>query len=168
MNSCCFLSAADATYSGLYRYEIRTNKWTHVRSDSASAAGAAASTTTTTIHIPSRIGHSMLWDTQTRSLLILSGQRNKDYLSDFYSLAVDSNSVTWLQKNLQFVGGPEGAFTQRACLDPVSREMFVFSGLMRDSAADRSEGNQLQGILYLYTHSLTHTCTCTCTFPFFG
>lgn len=98
----------------------------------------------------------MLWDTQTRSLLILSGQRNKDYLSDFYSLAVDSNSVTWLQKNLQFVGGPEGAFTQRACLDPVSREMFVFSGLMRDSAADRSEGNhQLQGILYLYTHSLT-------------
>ncbi len=81
----------------------------------------------------------MLWDSMTRSLLILSGQRNKDYLSDFYALSVDSNSVSWLQKNLQFVGGPEGAFTQRACLDTVNREMFVFSGLMRGNSEQGSK-----------------------------
>lgn len=129
------VSHLDVTYSGLYRYDIKSNKWTLIRSDSSPSTGS------TSIHIPSRIGHSMLWDPMTRSLLILSGQRNKDYLSDFYCLAVDSNTVTWLQKNLQFVGGPEGAFTQRACLDPVKREVFVFSGLMRDTSADRSEGN---------------------------
>lgn len=121
----------EATYSGLYRYEIKTNKWTLIRPDGPSPS--------TSINIPSRIGHSMLWDPMTRSLLILSGQRNKDYLSDFYSLTVDSNSVTWMQKNLQFVGGPEGAFTQRACIDAVNREMFVFSGLMRGDASDGNE-----------------------------
>lgn len=85
----------------------------------------------------------MLWDPIERSLLILSGQRNKDYLADFYRFSVDSGSVTLLLKNLQLVGGPEAGFTQRACLDPNTREMFVFSGLMRSNGSNTTGEGKL-------------------------
>lgn len=131
-------SLLDATYSGLYKYEIKTGSWTLIKSDNT-ASSTSNTTNQSGINIPSRIGHSMLWDPIERSLLILSGQRNKDYLADFYRFSVDSGNVTLLLKNLQLFGGPEAGFTQRACLDATTREMFVFSGLMR-SAGTPGEG----------------------------
>lgn len=132
-------SLLDATYSGLYKYEIKTGTWALIKSDNTASSTSNSNNTSNGIHILSRIGHSMLWDPIERSLLILSGQRNKDYLADFYRFSVDSGNVTLLLKNLQLFGGPEAGFTQRACLDANTREMFVFSGLMR-SAGTPGEG----------------------------
>lgn len=89
------------------------------------------------IKIPSRIGHSMLLDPSSRSLLILAGQRYKDQLADFYTYSLDRQVVTQICKNLQLVSGPEPGFTQRASLDCRRKEMFVFS-----SSINRGNCNQ--------------------------
>ena len=121
-------STSSSVYSGLYKYEINTAKWTLIHTDTTDSQ---ISSTLPPIRIPSRIGHSMLFDPQTRSLLILAGQRYKDQLADFYRYAVDRQCVTHLNKNLQMVGGPEAGFTQRAVIDVENREIFVFSSLIR-------------------------------------
>lgn len=126
--------SGDPCYAGLYRYELPTGRWTLVRPDPpAWNPLTQAKSPLPSLQIPSRIGHSMLLDPATRSLLILSGQRHKDYLADLYCYAMDRDAVTHVQKSLHLTGGPEAGFTQRACIDPQRREVFVFSGLMRGS-----------------------------------
>jgi muskelin len=139
-----------SVYSGLYKFDLKTLQWFLINSDSSDAATSSANVssfgsgtntlssytqnTTSTLppmKIPSRIGHSMLFDPQSRSLLILGGQRYKDQLSDFYKYSIDRNCVSQLWKNLQMVGGPDSGFTQRASIDQSTRELFVFSSLIR-------------------------------------
>jgi hypothetical protein len=62
----------DPNYSGLYSYDIATNKWTLVRPDDAGPSDSPA--------LKSRIGHCMVWEEERRLLHILQGQRMKDYL----------------------------------------------------------------------------------------
>lgn len=132
-----------SVYSGMYRYDLRSSKWTLIHSDSPTSSSNdsdSSSNTLPPIRVPSRIGHSMLFDPQTRTLLILSGQRYKDQLTDFYRYSIDRNAITHLCKNLQMAGGPDPGYTQRAVIDSDSREMFVFSSMVRNSSAVEATG----------------------------
>ncbi|KAF0852294.1 muskelin [Andalucia godoyi] len=107
-------------YSGLYKYDLLQKKWTNMESESFSKI------------LRSRIGHSMLIHPKDNSLLIFAGQRNKDYLADFYSYDIETNKVYELSRDCSREGGPDAGFTQRSTLDADLDEMYVFSGLMRD------------------------------------
>ena len=65
----------------------------------------------------------------TRQLYILAGQRNKEYLTDFFTYNIDSNTVTSISdgsgKDLSNV--PAAGFTQKATIDPQTNEIHVLS-----------------------------------------
>ncbi|KAK9765181.1 hypothetical protein K7432_006694 [Basidiobolus ranarum] len=112
------------SYSGLYTYHIPTNSWKLVRSDKQRADQFT--------HLKSRNGHSMLFDPKERQLYIFAGQRNKDYLSDFYVYDVDADIIHEKSKDYWKQGGLDAGFTQRATLDVDLREFYVLSGLMKE------------------------------------
>lgn len=119
-------TVTEAQYSGLYRYSIREDRWTLLRSDLEPLNG--------TPNIKSRIGHSMVFNPQTRQIYIYAGQRHKDHLSDFYVYDVDSDTVVEMIKDTSRVGGPDAGFTQRSTLDVARQELFLFSGLMKEKS----------------------------------
>ena len=114
-------------YSGLYSYSVIANKWTLIRTDSSQPEHS--------IQLKSRIGHSMLLNPETRELYIFAGQRNKDYLSDFYTYEVDTDTVHEVARDYTKLGGPDAGFTQRATIDTELGEFYVLSGLMREKNA---------------------------------
>eukprot|EP01137_Pigoraptor_chileana_P006051 Opistho-2@49948 len=118
--------ASDNIYSGLYGFHCPTGVWTLIRSDSNQPANA--------IQLKSRIGHSMLFNPEQRQLYIFAGQRNKDYLSDFYIYNVDSGVVVEMSRDSSKQGGPDAGFTQRATIDTELGEFYVLSGLMREKS----------------------------------
>ncbi|KAA0196746.1 hypothetical protein HAZT_HAZT003876 [Hyalella azteca] len=73
-------SPAELQFSGLYRYDVATNTWTCLREDDPAPARSSS--------LRSRVGHSMLFHPITRQLFILAGQRNKEYLTDFFTYQV--------------------------------------------------------------------------------
>ncbi|KAJ3316887.1 Muskelin 1, intracellular mediator containing kelch motif [Boothiomyces sp. JEL0866] len=111
-------------YSGLYTYNIPSNKWKLVRDDLPS--------TSPTIQIKSRIGHSMLFNSERREIYIFAGQRHKDFLADFYVYSIDTDTVTEISRDYSKTGGPDAGFTQRATIDPHKNEFYVLSGMMRE------------------------------------
>lgn len=64
--------SVETLYSGLYSFNVQTEQWRLIRSDSDILPASP--------NIKSRIGHSMLFDQETRKLYIFAGQRHKDYL----------------------------------------------------------------------------------------
>lgn len=122
----------ETIYSGLYSYSICQNKWRLLRSDTNQLDNS--------VHIKSRIGHSMLLNPETRELYIFAGkrckdfisERNKDYLSDFYIYNIDEDKVTELTRDYSMQGGPDAGFTQRATIDTNLGEFYMLSGLMRE------------------------------------
>ncbi|KAI9001723.1 Muskelin N-terminus-domain-containing protein [Gaertneriomyces semiglobifer] len=111
-------------YSGLYAYSIVNNQWKLVRTDTSQPEHS--------IQLKSRIGHSMLFNPITRELYVFAGQRNKDYLSDFYVYEIDTDTVHEVSRDYSKQGGPDAGFTQRATIDTDLGEFFVLSGLMRE------------------------------------
>ncbi|KAI8924913.1 Muskelin N-terminus-domain-containing protein [Entophlyctis helioformis] len=118
---------AQTVYSGLYAYDITRNQWTLIRTDTSQPEN--------TIQLKSRIGHSMLLNPLTRELYIFAGQRNKDYLSDFYVYEMDTDTVHEVARDYTKLGGPDAGFTQRATIDTSLGEFYVLSGLMREKNA---------------------------------
>ncbi|KAJ3300279.1 Muskelin 1, intracellular mediator containing kelch motif [Borealophlyctis nickersoniae] len=114
-------------YSGLYAYSILRNQWRLIRTD--------ASQPEHSIQLKSRIGHSMLLNPRTRELYIFAGQRNKDYLSDFYIYEIDTDTVHEVSRDYSKQNGPDAGFTQRATIDTELGEFYVLSGLMREKNA---------------------------------
>lgn len=112
-------------YSGLYSYNLKTNEWKLLRS-------AESQQTEHGIQLKSRIGHSMLLNPVTKQLYIFAGQRNKDYLSDFYTYDILTDTVHEISRDYSVQGGPRCGFTQRATLDLKLGEIYVLSGLMRE------------------------------------
>jgi N-acetylneuraminic acid mutarotase len=115
---------ADSTqvvYSGLYVYSVGTQVWKLLRTE-----------TETPIELKSRIGHSMLLNETSRELFIFAGQRNKDYLADFYVYHLDSDDLRQISRDYSKQGGPDAGFTQRATIDPELGEFYVFSGLIKE------------------------------------
>lgn len=95
------------------------------------------------------------------------GQRNKDYLADLYVYSVDTDTVVYQAKDTARSGGPEAGFTQRACFDPVSREMHLFSGLFKDqTAASTSRLDQTRPASDIWTwHADRHVWSCVASAP---
>ncbi|ORZ16107.1 Muskelin N-terminus-domain-containing protein, partial [Lobosporangium transversale] len=114
-------------YSGLYSYHILSGIWRLLRTDGHPPPRQDGNTI-----LRSRIGHSMLYDNVTRSLVIFAGQMNKDYLSDFYVYDIAADRVIEVCKDYNKQGGPEAGFTQRATVSPRCREIYVLSGLVKD------------------------------------
>ncbi|KAF9427905.1 Muskelin 1, intracellular mediator containing kelch motif [Entomortierella beljakovae] len=116
-------------YSGLYSYNILSNDWKLLRADGHPPPPQDGNTV-----LRSRIGHSMLYDDMTRSLVIFAGQMNKDYLSDFYVYDIEADRVIEVCKDYNKQGGPDAGFTQRATISSKGREIYVLSGLVKDRA----------------------------------
>ncbi|KDQ55802.1 hypothetical protein JAAARDRAFT_208578 [Jaapia argillacea MUCL 33604] len=117
-------------YSGMYSYNVRTSKWMMLQPADNIAA------TPHQVCIPSRFGHSMVLEPNSRTLFIFAGQRDNGqreskYLSDMYAYDIDADTATEVFSNYTPFGGPEHSFTQRAVLDPDLREIYVFCGLTR-------------------------------------
>ncbi|KAI8598594.1 Muskelin N-terminus-domain-containing protein [Dissophora ornata] len=116
-------------YSGLYSYHIPSGVWRLLRADGHPPPKQDGSTI-----LRSRIGHSMLYDDMTQSLVIFAGQMNKDYLSDFYVYDIAADRVIEVCRDYNKQGGPEAGFTQRATISSAGREVYVLSGLVKDRA----------------------------------
>ncbi|TFK44149.1 Muskelin N-terminus-domain-containing protein [Crucibulum laeve] len=110
-------------YSGLYSYNIRLSKW-RLLQPSETSSGLQ-------VILPSRFGHSMVLEPNTKTLFIFAGQREEKYLSDMYAYDITTNNVTELFSDFTKAGGPDACFTQRAVIDPNLKEMYIFSGLNR-------------------------------------
>ncbi|KZT29147.1 hypothetical protein NEOLEDRAFT_1128727 [Neolentinus lepideus HHB14362 ss-1] len=118
-------------YSGLYSYNIRTNKWKMLQSvDSARSSHE--------VSIPPRSGHSMVLEPSSNTLIIFAGQREDKYLSDMYTYHIETGTVAEVFSDYTMDGGPKPCFTQRAVLDPDLREIYIFCGLSR-----QLPGNQI-------------------------
>ncbi|KAJ3006031.1 UNVERIFIED_CONTAM: Muskelin 1, intracellular mediator containing kelch motif, partial [Siphonaria sp. JEL0065] len=120
--------SSQINYSGLYAYHIPSNQWRSLRQDSSSSTTSDGNN----IQLKSRIGHSMLLNPVTRELYIFAGQRNKDYLSDFYVYEIDTDTVHEVSRDYSKQGGPDAGFTQRATIDPTLGEFYVLSGLQKE------------------------------------
>ena len=48
--------------------------------------------------IKSRLGHSMLFHPKTRKLYVMAGQRNKEYVPDFFSYDVDNDTISYISE----------------------------------------------------------------------
>jgi hypothetical protein len=120
--------ASQTVYSGLYAWNMLTDTWRLIRDDTTQPENS--------IHLKSRIGHSMILNPLTRELYIFAGQRNKDYLSDFYIYDIDNDSVFEIARDYSKLGGPEAGFTQRATIDLEYGEIYLFSGLMREKGSE--------------------------------
>ncbi|KAF9172613.1 Muskelin 1, intracellular mediator containing kelch motif [Mortierella sp. AD010] len=116
-------------YSGLYSYHVPSGVWRLLRADGHPPPKQDGTTV-----LRSRIGHSMLYDDLTRSLVIFAGQMNKDYLSDFYVYDIAADRVIEVCKDYNKHGGPEAGFTQRATISSRRREVYLLSGLVKDRA----------------------------------
>lgn len=123
-----YTSSGQSQYSGLYSYSLRSRKWRLLSAD----AEPSGVTYPTSARIPSRIGHSMLFDPKHKRLLVLAGQRVDVFLSDVWAYDIQKGVWECLERDSSLAGGPEGGFTQRATMDVARREFVLLSGLMRD------------------------------------
>ncbi|KAL0956651.1 hypothetical protein HGRIS_002783 [Hohenbuehelia grisea] len=113
-------------YSGFYSFNIRMNKWRLLQHPDTPMSGQ--------VYIPPRSGHTMVMDPTAKTIFIFAGQRDDKFLSDMYAYDIINGSITELYSNYTACGGPEPFFTQRAVIDPVLKEIYVFSGLTRSQA----------------------------------
>ncbi|KAL5523551.1 hypothetical protein ACEPAG_7724 [Sanghuangporus baumii] len=113
-------------YSGLYSYDLRTDKWTMLQ------------TTTSEGNFSPRLGHSMVFEPHQKKLFIFAGQKD-EYLSDMWEYDLHSRTLTELFSNVTAVGGPEACFAQRAVIDPGLKEIYVFAGGTRRASQSSSK-----------------------------
>ena len=125
------LSTGRPQYSGLYAYSLDRKTWKCLMPDSNAMPIDDIARVSGSDVIPSRIGHSMLFDPKSRTLLIFGGQHGDTYLDDFWTYNVDTRVVERraLSTDSQ---GPESGFTQRAAFDQARQEFVLLSGLSRD------------------------------------
>lgn len=113
-----------AIYLGLYEYDLDSRRWSRLFDSNLDSVGA----------IPSRTGHTMLFDPIERQLIIFAGQRGETYLNDLWIYDIDKREAQCLDKAYGTSGGPDGGFTARGALDSSRREFALLSGLVRDRA----------------------------------
>lgn len=97
--------SSENEYSGLYRYNLGTRTWNLMRSDIPVATNSRD-------QLQSRLGHSMLFDSKNRKLVILGGQRNNTFMPDLWTYNVDTKELVLEEADCSINGGPERAFTR--------------------------------------------------------
>jgi len=138
---------SEDSYSGLYSYSIKEDKWRLLRSDTNQPENS--------VQLKSRIGHSMLLNPETNELYIFAGKRYKDftnerkknYLSDFYTYRIDDDYVVEVSRNYTMQGGPDAGFTQKATIDIEMGELYMLSGLLNEK---NSNVDTVKNILWMY------------------
>ncbi|EAU90900.2 Mei4-dependent protein 6 [Coprinopsis cinerea okayama7 len=123
-------------FSGLYSYNIRMSKWKLLQA--ADLSGQPPNT------IPPRFGHSMVLEPKSKQLYIFGGQREQRYLADMYVYDINTGVSTELFSNFTTSGGPDPCFTQRAVIDPLLKEIYVFCGLTRSTASSPAQPASLK------------------------
>ncbi|XP_018909905.1 muskelin [Bemisia tabaci] len=128
-------SVNEPVFSGLYSYHVPMNIWTCIN--------------TTGSQLRCRMGHSMLFHPCSRKLYVFAGQRNKEYLNDFFSYDVDTGSIEQFSETTRkdASGLSAGGFTQRATIDPDLDEIYVLSGLSKDK---EKRDDSVQNSLWVY------------------
>lgn len=139
-------------FSGMYSYDIESNRWKCLRNDSLIATttqslifsdqSKAGSLFRSTIR--SRVGHSMVLHEEHGKLYIFAGQCNNEYMADFveYNLTTDEVAIrTNAPTNkvaFNSLESPIGKrdFTQRATIDEELNEIYVFSGITNDNTSN--------------------------------
>lgn len=135
------LSSVEPVFSGLYAYHVATSTWSRLRSDAYHPGPG---------QIRSRVSHCMLLDHKSRTLYILAGQRNKEYLNDFFAYKLDTDELTLISDGTRGDGGsdvPAAGTTQRATIDVHRAEIHVLSGLSKDK--EKKEDN-LKNSFWVY------------------
>ncbi|ORY63700.1 hypothetical protein LY90DRAFT_230776 [Neocallimastix californiae] len=138
---------SEDSYSGIYSYSIKEDKWRLLRSDSNQPENS--------VKLKSRIVHSMLLNPETNELYIFAGKRNKvfdnerekNYLSDFYIYRIDDDYVIEVSRNYTMQGGPDAGFEQRATMDIELGELYMLSGLLNEK---NSNVDTVKNILWMY------------------
>ncbi|RXG52076.1 Muskelin [Armadillidium vulgare] len=112
-------------YSGLFSYHVSTNTWKQLMEDGPSFSCSK---------IRARIGHSMLFHSGTRELFILGGQRHKEFLTDFFTYSVDTNTICFISDGTKKESGslPSPGFTQKATIDTNLNEIHILAGLSKE------------------------------------
>jgi muskelin len=117
-----------SSYGGFYVYDINRNVWTCLRSDSN------GNNPQYTPLIRSRIGHSMVFSKKKNLVYILMGQRNKEFFPDFYIYSPLTDTVIYACQDVSRGSiGPQPGFTQRCCIDEELGEMYLLSGMTRET-----------------------------------
>ncbi|KAF8514139.1 hypothetical protein JB92DRAFT_2920225 [Gautieria morchelliformis] len=111
-------------FSGLYQYNIVTGQWEHILDESIPSPKISRP-------IPSRFGHSMVFDPRNSRLIILAGKKQDTFLADIYGFDVNTQEVTEMITDFSAAGGPDPSFCQRAALDPESGHIYVLPGLLK-------------------------------------
>ncbi|VDC07695.1 unnamed protein product [Peniophora sp. CBMAI 1063] len=133
--------SSTAKYSGLYCYEVASEKWTLLQPRAPSGVLHSA--------MWKRYGHCMVFDPSSRCLIIFSGMGDDDhYLSDMYSYDIDTNTATQLYVNFASSGGPDKNSTQRAVIDSSLQEIYVLCGLTRN----RAQPTRTESTTWLYKY----------------
>lgn len=138
-------------HGGLYEYNCGSNVWTLLRADSA--AGPEC------VKLRSRIGHSMLYNENERSLYFFAGQRKdeKNYLSDFYKYLVDTKELVEISRDCSKQGGPLPGFTLRSTIDSERDEFYALSGLFQERPPGQTAGakGDTSGNCSLWVYNMT-------------
>jgi len=112
-------------YSGMYSYDIRSGKWSTIPIAQLSHDA-----------MPPRFGHSMVYDSLKRKLVMFAGQQESNrYLNDMWEYDLHRQTLIELTSNFTAAGGPEPCFAQRAVIDPELQEIYIFDGLTRSRTA---------------------------------
>lgn len=109
-------------YPGLYEYDLGTKRWQRLFDGNLNSTGS----------IPSRTGHTMLFDSYERQLVIFAGQRGEAYLDDLWTYDIATSKSTCVEPAYGTSGGPDAGFTARAVIDHSRREFVLLSGLVRE------------------------------------
>ncbi|KAJ3783538.1 Muskelin N-terminus-domain-containing protein [Lentinula aff. detonsa] len=124
-------------YSGLYSYDVHLKKWCLLQATESA--------------IPSRFGHSMIFEPTSRQLYIFAGEREDRFLSDMYIYDIATNNATEVFSNFTSSGGPQPCFIQRAVVDPSLQEIYIFGGLIHDRATHPRSLTESSDWLYRYS-----------------
>ena len=129
------LTTTETIYSGLFKYDCATSIWTKLNCS-----------------IKPRISHSMLYHPKRDCLFVFSGQINKDYASDMYKLDLNTLQVTEITNDYSKTGGPHSGYTQRATIDVLKEEIYVFSGLIRDKFSNQDTVRNAFWVYYIHSN----------------
>ncbi|OAV88452.1 hypothetical protein PTTG_08015 [Puccinia triticina 1-1 BBBD Race 1] len=133
-------------YSGLFEYDLTTQAWIQLMTDSESSASAMTETDylDQQISIPSRMGHSLILDKKRQCLWVLTGERDRYFYSDLWKYDIINHRAELVIADYTYGGkhqqspdsfanalgsAPEAGFSQRITFDPEADEWHMFCGL---------------------------------------
>lgn len=94
----------------------------------------------------------MIFNKDTRTLMIFAGQYLKDFMSDFYVYDIDTDKFVEISRDCSKQGGPAPGFTQRATFDSVRGELYVLTGVVvkHDMPSKKAQTESVKNSFWVY------------------